>query len=138
MEPDQNIEDPQTEIGQLSDHLGEYVGIRRELFELKLWDKLFGAAAASITWGLIGFLAVLTVFMFSVGAALWIGKVMGNNYTGFFIVAGSYAVAALVLFAFRDRFLQKPLTNKFIDNLVNDDEEKENERNRENQQQRAA
>ena len=134
MEPAKNIEDPQTEIEQLSDHLREYVGIRRELFELKLWDKLFSAAAVSITWGLIGFLAILTVFMLSVGAALWIGYAMGNNYIGFFVVAGTYAVIALVLFTFRDRLLLKPLTNKFIDNLVNDDEEKENESNRENQQ----
>jgi hypothetical protein len=108
------------------------------LFELKLWDKLFSAAAASITWGLIGFLGILTVFMLSVGAALWISWTMGNNFVGFFIVAASYAFIAIILFIGRDRLLQKPLTNKFIDNLVNDMEEKENESNRENQQQRAA
>jgi len=137
MTPDEQIEDPQTEIGQLSDHLREYVGIRRELFELKLWDKLFGTAAAAITWGIIGFLAVICVFLLSAAAAYGIGAALGKIWLGFLIVAGAYGLVATILFIGRDRILQKPLADRFIEHLVNEDDE-DNEEDRKDQQQKAA
>lgn len=127
MKPDEQIEDPQTEISQLSEHLREYIGIRRELFELKLWDKLFGAASVAITWGIIGLLGIICVFMLSTAAACLIGTALGKTWLGFLIVAVGYGLIAVVLLLTRDKLLQRPLTNRFIDNLVNEDEdEKEN------------
>lgn len=125
-EPDHlTVEDPQTEIEQLSEHLREYVGIRRELFELKLWDKLFSTTAAALTWIVIAFLAIISFFLFSAGIAFWIGTAIGHAWIGFLIVAGVYAVLATVLFFARDKLIQKPLTNRFIDKLVNDDDDEE-------------
>lgn len=119
------VDDPQTEIEQLSDHLREYVGIRRELFELKIWDKLFGASAAAITWGVIIFLAIISFFLFSAGLAWWVGTAIGKVYVGFMIVAGGFAVIAFALFLGRDKFMQKPLNDRFIANLVNDDDDED-------------
>lgn len=138
MKPDEQIEDPQTEISQLSDHLREYIGIRRELFELKLWDKLFGTASAAITWGIIGLLAIICIFMLSAAAAYLIGAALGKTWLGFLIVAGGYGLIATVLFLGRESILQKPLTDRFIDNAVNDDEEEEKKDDGTDQQQKAA
>jgi hypothetical protein len=139
MKPDEQIEDPQTEIGQLSDHLKEYIGIRRELFELKLWDKLFGSASAAITWGIISLLGILCIFMFSAAAAYLIGSALGKTWLGFLIVAGTYGLLAIILILGRDAILQKPLTDRFIDKFVNDDEEDKEEKNeQQDSQQKAA
>lgn len=143
MTPDEQIEDPQTEISQLSDHLREYIGIRRELFELKLWDKLFSTASAAITWTIIGLLGIICLFMLSAAAAYLIGAALGKTWLGFLIVAGGYGVIATVLFLGRDAFIQKPLTNKFIDNAVNDDDDDDEQKekkdeDRADQQQKAA
>lgn len=135
---DKQVEDPQTEIEQLSDHLREYVGIRRELFELKVWDKLFGTAAAGITWGIIGFLAIISFFMLSAGLAWWIGTAIGKIYVGFLIVAGGFGLLAVALYLGRDKFLQKPLTDRFITNLVNDDDDEQQNGKAEDHQQSAA
>jgi uncharacterized membrane protein len=144
MTPDEQIEDPQTEISQLSDHLREYIGIRRELFELKLWDKLFSTASAAITWVIIGLLGIICLFMLSAAAAYLIGVALGKTWLGFLIVGGTYGVIAAVLVIARDSFLLKPLTNKFIDNAVNDDDDDEDDKEeikneaRADQQQKAA
>lgn len=127
MTPDEKIEDPQTEIGQLSDHLREYIGIRRELFELKLWDKLFGTASIAITWSIIGFLGLLCICLLSAAAAYGIGSAIGETWLGFLIVAGVYGVSAVILFLGRDVLIQKPLTDRFIDRLVNDDDEEDDD-----------
>ena len=124
---EEHVEDPQTEIEQLSDHLREYVGIRRELFELKLWDKLFGTSAAIITWSVIVFLGIICFFLLSAGLAWWVGTLIGKVYLGFLIVAGAFGLIATLLYIGRDHILQKPLTDRFIAHLVNDDEDEEHE-----------
>jgi hypothetical protein len=139
MTPNEQIEDPQTEIGQLSDHLREYIGVRRELFELKLWDKLFGTASAIITWAIIAFLGVICIALLSAAAAYGIGAALGKTWLGFLIVAGVYGVAAGIIYAGRDSILKKPLTDRFIERLVNEDEEDEDgDKKRTDQQQEAA
>ncbi len=137
MTPDEHIEDPQTEIGQLSDHLREYIGIRRELFELKLWDKLFSTASAAITWAIIAFLGVICVVLLSVAAAYGIGAALGKIWLGFLIVAGAYGLLATIIFIGRDVLVQKQLTDRFIENLVNDDDE-DDEEDQQDKQQKAA
>lgn len=128
------VEDPQTEIEQLSDHLREYVSIRRELFELKLWDKLFGTSAAAITWAIIVFLGIISFFLLTAGLAWWIGSEIGRVYLGFLIVAGAFGLIAVLLFLGRDHILQKPLTDKFIAHLVNDDDDEEAGKGKDHQQ----
>jgi hypothetical protein len=139
MTPDDQIEDPQTEIGQLSDHLKEYIGIRRELFELKFWDKLFGTASVAITWGIIGFLGIMCVFMLTAAAAYAIGAALGKIWLGFLIVAGVYGLIATLLIIGRDTILQKPMMNRFIDQLANDDDDEKIEKDEtQDHQQKAA
>lgn len=137
--PTEEIEDPQTEIEQLSDHLREYVGIRRELFELKLWDKLFNASAVAIAWSVIIFLGAISFFLLSAGLAWWIGMSIGKVYLGFIIVAGALGMIAMLVYVGRDRFLQKPLADRFIEHLINEEEEEDDEiAGEENNEQRAA
>lgn len=137
--PSEEIEDPQTEIEDLSDHLREYVGIRRELFELKLWDKLFNASAVAIAWSIILFLGAISFFLLSAGVAWWIGMSIGRVYVGFLIVAGALGLIALLVYLGRDRLLQKPLADRFIEHLINEDEEEDEEiAGDENHKQRAA
>jgi len=130
----ENVEDPQTEIEQLSDHLREYVSIRRELFELKLWDKLFGTSATAIAWIAIVFLGIISFFLLTAGLAWWIGTLIGKVYLGFLIVAGAFGLLATILYFGRDRIIQKPITDRFIENLVNDDDDEEGSKSKDQQQ----
>lgn len=138
MTPDEHIEDPQTEIGQMSDHLREYIGIRRELFELKMWDKLVSTASSAITWAIIAIVGVICVFFLSAAAAYAIGVALGKIWLGFLIVAGAYGLVAIIIILGRNKLLHKPLSNLFIDNLINDDDDEEDESDRQDQQQKAA
>lgn len=119
------IDDPQTEIETLADDLREYVDIRRELFELKLLDKVFGASATALAWGMIVFIGAMTLLMLSIGGAIWISSAMGNSFAGFFIIAGFYALLGLVLYAGRKKLIQQPFADRLIDRVVNEDEYKE-------------
>lgn len=136
--PNIEIEDPQTEIEQMSDHLRQYISLRRELFELKLWDKLSGATSASIAWGIIIFLGAISFFLLSAGLAWLIGMSAGHIYIGFLVVAAALAMLATLIYLGRTRFLQKPLTDRFIEHLVNEEYDEEEDDDDEDNQPRAA
>lgn len=124
---DEEIEAPQTEIEQLSDHLREYVGIRRELFELRLWDKLFGTTAKAISWIIIIFLGIISFFLLSAGIAWWVGTVIGEIYAGFLIVAAGFGLLAATIFLLREKLIVKPIADRFIEQLINEDDDNEDE-----------
>lgn len=137
--PPVEIEDPQTEIEQLSDHLRQYISLRRELFELKLWDKISGATSAAIAWGLIIFFGAISFFLLSAGLAWLVGMSAGQVYIGFLVVAGALGLLATLIYLGRNKFLQKPLTDRFIEHLVNEEyDEEEKVDSDENNQSKAA
>lgn len=136
--PNIEIEDPQTEIEQMSDHLRQYISLRRELFELKLWDKVSSASSAGVAWGIIIFLGAISFLLLSAGLAWLIGMSAGRTYIGFLVVAGALALLATLIYLGRNKFLQKPLTDRFIEQLVNEEYDEEEDEDDENNQPRAA
>lgn len=125
--PPVEIEDPQTEIEQMSDHLRQYISLRRELFELKLWDRISSATSAAIAWGLIIFFGAISFFLLSAGLAWLVGISAGQIYIGFLVVAGALGLLATLIYLGRNKYLQKPLTDRFIEQLVNEDYDDEEE-----------
>jgi hypothetical protein len=114
------VADPKTEIEDLFDHLRDYLDTGRELFALKMLNRFITATSSAIVWSAFVLIALLVLLFVSIGGALWIGAALESNYLGFFIIAGFYAVIALVIYFGRDKLFTKPLKNKMIDNMLND------------------
>jgi uncharacterized membrane protein len=90
-----------------------------ELYRLKAIDKSSGiisSLASNIVLTAVGlvFIAVLNI-----GLSLWIGELLGKFYYGFFIVAAFYALAGVILFLFRNRWIKNPVSNAIIRNALN-------------------
>lgn len=90
-----------------------------ELYRLKSIDK-----AADIISSLVVRIVVMTAFILffiflNIGIALWIGSATGENYIGFLIVACFYAIAGLVLYFFRARWIKTPVRNTIITQALN-------------------
>ncbi len=56
----------------------------------------------------------LFVLVLNIGIALWLGELLGKNYYGFFIVAGFYLVAAVILHFFLPNWIKKPVSDLII------------------------
>jgi hypothetical protein len=75
--------------------------------------------ATVVTTGLIVRLSViimiaLFILVCSVGIALFLGEQLGKIYYGFFIVAGLYLVAGIVMHFFMRAWIKKPISNSII------------------------
>lgn len=53
-------------------------------------------------------------FVLSIAVALWLGDILGKAYYGFFIVAGFYLLAGIVLHFFLHRWVKKPISELII------------------------
>src|SRR5690554_3848174 len=96
--------------------------------ELKQWAHAYGESSIELvklkstqvsakTAGSVGLYAILLVLllffliMLSVGVAVWLGDMWGDLFLGFFAVAGFYLVVAIILFAFKDSLVLRPIQN---------------------------
>lgn len=66
---------------------------------------------------IVMFFAMFTLFI-NVGLSLFIGSLLNEYYLGFFIISAFYLVVALMLYVFKDKFIEIPVTNLIILKLL--------------------
>lgn len=104
------------ETPPIIDQLKEYVETRIKLAKLQAIES-----SATVAAGLIADVAVvismILAFLFaSFTLALYLGKVLGDYWIGFGIVAVLYLILALLVKANKQR-IEKPLANTFIQKI---------------------
>lgn len=110
--------DSTTPIATLLDRAENYGKTTLNLFRLNAIDK-----SADVVSSLVSQLAVLMAVVFSVliasiGLSLWIGKLLGDSFLGFFIIGGFYAVVAIILNVFRHQWIKYPVSNSIIKQML--------------------
>ncbi len=88
-----------------------------ELSKLKALETTTNVVTALISRLIL--LIVLAIFLtiLSIGVALMLGDALSKPYFGFFIVAGFYLVAAIVLYFFLSKWIKKPVIDLIIPEL---------------------
>jgi phosphoglycerol transferase MdoB-like AlkP superfamily enzyme len=112
------MSDNATPIEMLFEKSEDYSKTTIELLKLNAIDKsadVISSLAAQLT---IFIVAALFTLIINIGIALWIGELVGKSYFGFFIVAGFYALVAILLYAFRNQWIKSPLMNSIIIQLL--------------------
>ena len=89
-----------------------------ELLKLKTLDKSADVASNLVSWLIVFIFAVLFFLILNIGVALWLGELLGKSYYGFFIVAGFYALLALIFSIFRKQLIKNPVNNSIIEQVL--------------------
>ncbi|UEG51047.1 phage holin family protein [Ferruginibacter lapsinanis] len=97
----------------------DYLETKGELLQLKVVDKTADMASSLVSGLVIGVVCCLAVIMLSIGMAIWVGRMLGEEYLGFFIIAGLYLIASLVLYIGRKNLLKSPVGNLVVKKLLN-------------------
>jgi len=112
------IENQSSPVESLIDRVKSYVETRIDLLRLKAIDKSSSFLSLLISMIVVILIGFISIMMLSVGIALLLGDWLGKSYYGFFIVAGFYIIAGLVLYSLRDKWLKTPIANSMIKNLM--------------------
>ena len=112
------MDNQSSSIESLWDRTREYIETRAELLKLKAVDKAAGAISGLITKIILVILLFVFFGLLNIGMAIWIGQCIGEIYLGFFIVAAFYAIAGLVLYLCRNKWIKGPITTTIIKSLM--------------------
>lgn len=108
------MEDKSPLILTLIEKTEKYRNTGADLLKLKGIDKSAEILSELFSSLILIIFSSLVFVMLNIAIALWLGKLIGETYIGFFIVAAFYALFAIVLYIFKDKWIDNPLRNRII------------------------
>ncbi len=115
------MESPANALASLFEKAEEYGKTTFELYKLKMVD-----AATIIVTAFVSRLSVIIVLSLfgltlTVGIALYLGELLGKTYYGFFVVAGFYLLAGIVMHFFMHKWIKTPISESIIKQTLEKD-----------------
>ncbi len=108
------METPAHSIESLFERTEAYSKTTYELSKLKLLETTNIVLTSLIARLSTMLMIAMFSFVLSIAVALWLGDILGKAYYGFFIVAGFYLLAGLVLHFFLHSWVKKPISELII------------------------
>lgn len=118
--------DKSTPIATLFQRAEDYGKTTLNLLKLNTIDKSADVASSLVSKLAVIMTVVFSVLIISVGAALWLGKLIGEDFYGFYIIGGLYAIFAILLQVFRDKWIKYPVSNSIIEQMLKQKKPHEN------------
>lgn len=106
-------------IEPLFERIEAYSKTSLELIKLKALNKTTEVVSTGISRGITVMVFSMFLVLINIGAALWLGDLLGKSYYGFFCVAGFYAILGVVLYFFMHKSIKKSVGNSLILQLLN-------------------
>ncbi len=112
------MEDKATPIATLLERAEDYGKTNIELVKLKAIAKSADMVSSMLANIIILFIGAMALVILNIGLALWIGKLLGDSFYGFFAVGGFYVLMTVILFVFRKKWIKYPISNTFIKQML--------------------
>ena len=121
------MEDKEVDPQKIAGKIKEYAQLRKDLAILTAVEKGSQLFANLLTDGLVLLFAVLAFLFGSLALGFYLSELIGNSYAGFLIIAGFYLIVALIVYAIKDKYMEKRIINKIIAKFFKDRNEDLNE-----------
>jgi uncharacterized membrane protein YqjE len=99
-------------LDSIVDHISGYVETRVALVKMEIREEIAGILSRTLMIIVMMLIAFLFLLFISVGTAWYLNTRLGDDFIGFFLVGGFYALLLILMFAFRKSLL-KTLEKKF-------------------------
>lgn len=103
-----------TPVEVLFEKVSDYGKTTIEILKLKAIDKSASVVSSLVAKAILVLVVAMFILTATIGLALWIGELLGKSYYGFLSIAGFYVVIAILLYAFRNQWIKKPVSNLVI------------------------
>ena len=121
------MEDQKTPIEVLLSRTEAYAKTSIKLFRYKATQKVAELVSDMTSGFVIGVIVILIFVNLNIGIALFLGDLFGKMYQGFLAVSGFYTCFGLLAYFFRIAWIKKPVNDMIINNIMKDDETKEDD-----------
>lgn len=110
--------DNTTPIATLFERAEDYTKTTIKLLKLNAVDKSAEIVSSLFSLLVVSMTVVLSIIIISIGVALWLGKLLGDTFYGFFIIGAFYMLLAILLRVFREQWLKYPVSNSIIKQMM--------------------
>lgn len=104
-------------LNPLFEKIEDFGNTSFQLYKLKAVDKVSKAYSSTIYSGILFFIFLFFFIFMNIGLALWIGKILEENYLGFLSIACIYALLISIVFVVKKQ-IKHYLENKIIANCL--------------------
>ncbi len=106
------------DLEDLYDKSEKYAVTSIDLIRLYIIEKTADVVSSlTMLFVLAIFITMFALFV-NISIGLFLGELLGGDYIGFLIVSGFYLMAGLVIFFFRKKIIQKPISDLIISKLL--------------------
>lgn len=103
----------------LFEKVEDYAKTSFELYRLKTIQKSTNIISVFISRGIVIVFFFMFITAVNIGAALWLGDILGKDYYGFFCVAGFYGILGTIVYSFMHKYIKSRVSNAIISQLLN-------------------
>jgi len=121
------MEDKAAPVEVLVERTQAYIKTSIQLFKLKATDKLAEIVSNLASSFVIVVVIVLFGVNLNIAIALLLGDLLGKAWLGFVLVSGFYALAGIIFYLLRDKWIKKPIRNSIIEQLLMDEDTKDDQ-----------
>lgn len=107
------------------EEIKEYLSVRSKLFSLQVSESAANLLSNLISNGAALLFFIIFFVFASVGLAFLVAGWVDNTAGGFFIVAAFYLLIGVIIWAIKEKHIERPLANMFIRNFFKGKEEDE-------------
>jgi hypothetical protein len=112
------MENTKEDLELLFEKTADYVETRVELLKLQAVDKTSDVVSSLVVMFIVTVIFSIVFFILNIGLALWIGRLLGKTFEGFFIIAGFYAIVGLLIYLLKATFIKTGISNLIIKKLL--------------------
>ena len=105
-------------IEKLAATVSDVTETKLELLKLRIAGRISASLSSLVAIMMVLVFGGAALTIISFGLAYWISGLLDNVSAGFFIVGGFYALVGLLIYVKREKWVQEPLRNLFIDKII--------------------
>lgn len=102
----------------LLEKVGQFGQLNIDLIKYKILDKVADLIASFIARFLLMLMFSIFAIFMSIGAALWLGELLGKTYFGFLAVSVFYGIATIIIL-FLQQAIKQRMNNLIISKMLN-------------------
>lgn len=111
------------QIENLGDNIRELVNVKLNTARLSVAEKSSKLLSNLIAGVIAAIIIIFFIIFLSVALAYFLAGILGSTWAGFLVVSGIYLIAALIIWALKERLLRIPIMNSILSQLVKEDDE---------------
>ena len=105
-------------VESLLQQVGEYAETRAELLKLTTVDKTSALVSSAAVYVALYLFASSTILLLSIAAAFLLGEWLGKYSYGFFIVTIAFALAGILVYLRRSKWVRDPVARLVITRVL--------------------